>query len=96
MEAMADSFRKSGQKVLEKASAKTLKAGIAAETKMLEIETYGHRVADMLSAEADAWPADLIVVGTRGRRGLNRLILGSVAEGVARAATKPVLLTRQT
>jgi hypothetical protein len=33
--------------------------------------------------------ADLIVVGTNGRRGLSRLLLGSVAKGVARTATVP-------
>jgi len=39
--------------------------------------------------------ADLIVIGTHGRRGVNRLLLGSVAESVARVATKPVLLIRE-
>lgn len=50
----------------------------------------------MIAAEADAWPADLIVIGTHGRRGLSHLLLGSIAEGVARVATKPVLLIRGT
>jgi nucleotide-binding universal stress UspA family protein len=44
---------------------------------------------------ARTWGADLIVVGTNGRRGLSRLLMGSVAEGVARTATVPVLLVRQ-
>ena len=44
---------------------------------------------------ARAWGADLIVIGTNGRRGLGRLLLGGVAEGVARTATVPVLLVRQ-
>jgi universal stress protein A len=39
-------------------------------------------------------PADLIVMGTHGRRGVSRLVLGSVAESVARAAPCPVLLIR--
>lgn len=38
--------------------------------------------------------ADLIVVGTHGRRGLRRLFLGSVAEGVVRLAQCPVLVVR--
>lgn len=38
--------------------------------------------------------ADLIVVGTHGRRGLRRLLLGSVAEGVVRLAHCPVLVVR--
>ncbi len=89
-----ESFRAAGRKVIEKADAAVRAAGVTAETKLLEIETLGHRVADGIAAEADAWPADLIVIGTHGRRGLNRLLLGSVAEGVARIASKPVLLIR--
>ncbi|MBI3343772.1 MAG: universal stress protein [Gammaproteobacteria bacterium] len=89
-----ETFRKSGRKILEKADAEMRKAAMTAETKLLEIETFGHRVADMIAAEAEAWPADLIVIGTHGRRGVRRLLLGSVAEGVARLASKPVLLIR--
>lgn len=94
LEEVQETFRKFSRKILEKADAGMRKAGMTAETKMLEIETFGHRVADMIAAEAEAWPADLIVIGTHGRRGMNRLLLGSVAEGVARVATKPVLLIR--
>jgi nucleotide-binding universal stress UspA family protein len=38
--------------------------------------------------------ADLIVMGTHGRRGFRRLLLGSVAEAIARVAPCPVLLVR--
>lgn len=38
--------------------------------------------------------ADLIAMGTHGRRGFSRLLLGSVAEGVVHAAETPVLLVR--
>jgi nucleotide-binding universal stress UspA family protein len=40
------------------------------------------------------WPADLIVVGSRGKGGLRRLLLGSVAEFVARHAPCSVLIAR--
>lgn len=43
---------------------------------------------------AKQWGADLIVVGTHGRRGLNRLLLGSGAERVLRETPVPVLLVR--
>jgi len=46
-------------------------------------------------AETTGWPADLIVLGTHGRRGLGRLMMGSDAEAILRAATIPVLLVRQ-
>ena len=38
---------------------------------------------------------DLVVMGTHGRRGFSRVLLGSVAEAVARVAPCPVLLVRQ-
>lgn len=84
-----ETFRKSGRKILEKAAATARVAGVTAEAKMIDIETFGHRVADMIAADAEAWPADLIVIGTHGRRGLNRLLLGSVAEGVTRVGFAP-------
>lgn len=89
-----ESFRKEGRKVIEKAEETARAAHIAAETKMLELDKLARHVADTIAAEADAWPADLIVIGSHGRRGVRRMLLGSVAEGVARLATKPVLLVR--
>ena len=49
---------------------------------------------DLIEEEANRWPADLIVIGTHGRRGIRRVFLGSVAEGLARISSKPVLLIR--
>jgi len=51
-------------------------------------------VSEHVVEEARAWGADIIVVGASGRRGVKRLLLGSVAEGVARLARVPVLLVR--
>jgi nucleotide-binding universal stress UspA family protein len=65
-----------------------------AEARLLEIQTFGQRISDMIVAEAQAWPADLIVVGAHGRRGLHDVLLGSVADGVVRRASVPVLLVR--
>lgn len=45
---------------------------------------------------AEAWAADLVVVGSHGRTGLPRLLLGSVAEQVVRHAHCPVLVARAT
>ena len=58
------------------------------------IETVGDRVADIIVREAKKWKADLIVMGTHGRRGFNRMVLGSDAEGVLRMAPVPVLMVR--
>lgn len=43
---------------------------------------------------AEAWHADLIVLGSHGRKGLNRFVLGSVSEGVARHAPCSVEIVR--
>jgi nucleotide-binding universal stress UspA family protein len=47
--------------------------------------------ATAILAAADAMPADLLVMGTHGRSGFERLVLGSVAEKVLRKATCPML-----
>jgi nucleotide-binding universal stress UspA family protein len=51
----------------------------------------GEVVPEIL-AEIDAFAADLVVLGTHGRGGFERFLLGSVAEYLARAATCNVLI----
>jgi nucleotide-binding universal stress UspA family protein len=87
-------MRKSGEVILAKAQAGTREAGIATEIELIEIDTLGRRTPEVIAEEAEAWPADVIVIGTHGRRGFSHLSLGSAAEGVVRVATKPVLLIR--
>lgn len=94
MSAVQKSFRDSGQRILEKAQNIAREAGMEHEAKLLEIQTFGHRISDLIVEEAKDWPADLIVVGTHGRRGLHDVLLGSVSDGVARRASVPVLLVR--
>lgn len=91
---ISDAITTSGQEILRKAEAVARVAGIPVETRLIEIDTLGHRIPEVIAADAEAWPADLIVICTHGRRGLSHLFLGSVAEGVVRIATKPVLLIR--
>lgn len=91
---ISDAMTKGGQEILRKAEATARAAGIQVKTRLIEIDTLGHRIPEVIAADAEAWPADLIVIGTHGRRGLSHLFLGSVAEGVVRVATKPVLLIR--
>lgn len=94
LDAYQEAMRKTGEEVLKKAEAIARESGVKAETKLLEIETLGHRITDMIVEEAQNWPADLIVLGTHGRRGFNHLLMGSVAEGIVRISPKPVLLIR--
>lgn len=89
-----EAIRQTGRRVLAKAGAMVREAGIKAETKLIETRSPGERIASLIAAEAKAWPADLIVIGTHGRRGVDHLLMGSVAEGVVRASLVPVLLIR--
>lgn len=91
-----DAMQKGGRDVLDKAAATAAAEGIEAETKLIELNTLGHRITEVIAEEAEAWPADLVAVGTHGRRGLSHMFLGSVAEGIVRVSTKPVLLIRST
>lgn len=59
----------------------------------LEFFEIGKPTAKILDA-AKSWPADLVVIGSHGRSGVERLLLGSVAESVARHASCPVLVVR--
>lgn len=76
------------------AKAMESRANIKVETSLLELKSLQGRIAEIIVNEAKEWPADLLVLGTHGRRGLNRLFLGSVAENIIRIATVPVLLVR--
>ena len=59
-------------------------------------DTYGQRVCEVVAEQAERWKAHLIVIGTHGRRGVRRLLLGSDAEQTVRSAQVPVLLVRMT
>ncbi|MED5607382.1 MULTISPECIES: universal stress protein [Pseudomonas] len=57
-------------------------------------ERASEEVAERIELEAEDAKSDLIVMGTHGRRGVRRLMLGSVAEGLLRVSNRPVLLVR--
>jgi nucleotide-binding universal stress UspA family protein len=88
-----DSLRAEGKEVLREAAAAAKKGGARAET--AQVESRGRTVSDVILADAKRSKCDVIVMGTHGRRGLNRLLLGSDAERVLRDSPVPVLLTRQ-
>ena len=91
-EALREAVRHTGERVLTQAAQSLQKSGVTVETALLE--AGGQRIASVIDGDAKAWPAQLIVLGTHGRSGLSRLLLGSVAEGVVRGTTIPVLLIR--
>ena len=90
---LTKAMREEGEQIVKGALDDARKAGVEARTKVVNAE--GRRVASTVVEEANEAGAELIVLGTHGRRGLEHLVLGSVAEGVARRATVPVLLIRK-
>jgi nucleotide-binding universal stress UspA family protein len=82
-----------GQRLLAKASEQAKAQGVATETSLHDLD--GGRVADAIVEEARKSRCDLIVIGTHGRRGVSRAMLGSDAENVVRNSPVPVLLVRR-
>ena len=79
-------------KVLAEASATAKAAGVDCDQRVVDVP--GRRLGEIVADEARAWEADLVVVGTHGRRGVGRALLGSGAEQVVRLAPVPVLAIR--
>ena len=92
LEPVIESLKSGGKRILDRAAKAARAKGVRAETEMFENATS--RVAEVLVSRARRWRADLIVMGTHGRRGVNRLVLGSDAELVVRNSPVPVLLVR--
>ena len=89
---VAKVFIETGKQLLKKDKARVAGSGISVETRL--VEDYGGRIGAVINEEAERWLADLLVVGTHGRKGLDHMLMGSVAEGVIRTASIPVLLVR--
>ena len=87
-----ESLRQAGQDILQAASQRVQQGQVGVESALFEC--FDRRVSDLIVDEASKWHADLIVLGTHGRRGVRRLVLGSDAEQILRSATVPVLLVR--
>jgi nucleotide-binding universal stress UspA family protein len=89
---LIDGLRANGEKVLRASEALVRQRGVSCETKL--IETLGSHASQSILTDSREWGADLIVMGTHGRRGIRRLALGSDAEVVLRYSSAPVLLMR--
>jgi nucleotide-binding universal stress UspA family protein len=85
-------MRSNGEMVIHDAKTAVRAAGIEVDDRL--IEAIGERVGPFVISAAADWPAQLIVCGTHGRRGLSRMLLGSDAEYIVRHSAVPVLLVR--
>jgi nucleotide-binding universal stress UspA family protein len=89
---LVEALREAGQEVLNDAEKVAIAQGIRPTRVM--VESIGGVAADLILEQAEKWRADVIVMGTHGRRGIFRLAMGSDAEQVVRGATIPVMLIR--
>jgi len=86
------SVKEAGEQVLSQAHEKARALGMEPECKILE--SWGDKIASVLLEDANAWGADLVVMGTHGWTGVMHLLMGSVAEGLLKLSDVPVLLVR--
>ncbi|OYW38713.1 MAG: hypothetical protein B7Z35_06325 [Hydrogenophilales bacterium 12-61-10] len=81
-----------GRKLIAAARETARLANFELEADLIETDTPAQHVAEAIAAEAARWGADLVVMGTHGRRGFQHLMLGSMAERTLRYSAVPVLL----
>lgn len=82
-----------GEELLQTSLEKVCAAGVEADVMLLD--KPGQKMAEAVTVAAKLWGADLIVVGTHGRKGISRFMIGSGAEQLIRLAPVPVLAIRQ-
>jgi nucleotide-binding universal stress UspA family protein len=92
LEPMIDGLVENGRHILDRAARAAEKAGVKAEAQLYE--SMSGPAASAILRDAKKWGADLIVMGTHGRRGIRRVVMGSDAEHVLRETPVPVLVVR--
>lgn len=92
LEAVREGLIAETQLTLADAYKKLHEEGLQADTRSIDLRAWGGTIADAIVREAERWHADLLILGTHGRRGIRRLMIGSVAEQVLRQAHRPVML----
>lgn len=85
-------IKEAGELLLRQGRARAERGGVKVQTMLLASLTG--QLSEMVAEEARAWRADLIVIGTHGRRGVERILWGSDAEQLMRIAPVPVMLVQ--
>jgi nucleotide-binding universal stress UspA family protein len=92
IEQMAEASLASGKKLLVRTEAAVKKHRIPVKTRLVENNAQG--IGSVIAGQARKCRANLIVIGTHGRQGVSRLVMGSDAESVMRESPVPVLMVR--
>ncbi|MBS0448847.1 MAG: universal stress protein [Proteobacteria bacterium] len=85
-------LREGGRSILTAACERVRAQGLTVDGELRD--SLAGRVCDQVIEAVRQTHADLIVLGTHGRRGVRRMVLGSDAESIVRLAPVPVLLVR--
>jgi nucleotide-binding universal stress UspA family protein len=91
---LTDAARQVGRSLLDEAREKMTALSVVGDTEIIETQGIAEDIASCLSRCVEDRGADLVVMGTHGRRGMRRMVLGSVAERFVRHSPCPVLLVR--
>jgi nucleotide-binding universal stress UspA family protein len=86
-----DVLTRDGRRTLDRAAALLKAYGRTGDTELIDTSADARDVHAAIALDADRWGAQLLVMGTRGRRAATRWLLGSVAERTLRSASRPVL-----
>lgn len=81
-----------GESLAARADIRLREEGVVGKSHVADSFLWGKTTAGQIQDAADAFQADLVIMGTHGRSGFKRLVLGSVAETFIRKSTRPVLL----
>ena len=92
IERLLPALKQAGRRILRRAEALAGRHGVKCSSALLE--TFAGPAAEPIVRQAKKWRADLIVLGTHGRRGARRLLMGSDAEQIVRNSPVPVMLVR--
>ncbi|MEX3959003.1 universal stress protein [Trinickia sp. EG282A] len=87
-----DALQQQGEQLKAESQALMQRENVRGTARVVEADAPGGTVAERILEEARATGCDLIVMGTHGRRGVKRFLLGSVAERLVRMSCCPVLL----
>ena len=90
--AIREAFVHEGRNVTKEALALMQRDGVEGAPRVIEPRHAGDDIAHCIQRAAVDLKADLVVMGTHGRTGLRRFVLGSVSEGFLRIAPCPVLI----
>lgn len=89
---VTSAMREAGEKVLADALTTAKSTGVQVQT--ILVDRLGAHLAETVAEQAKAWDASLVVVGTHGRKGIKRMLMGSGAEQIIRLSICPVLVVR--